>query len=110
LEQAKLHTDEFRENKFLSPGFTDVIICRCLPYCLLWSRIFLGEYLIFLISFFETVTGGQGRNQLFISGGQFLWNFIRWRQRADSTAMQLFRKRSDKVYFATFPKMRTFQF
>jgi len=26
----------------------------------------------------------QGRNQLFISGwGQFSWNFMRWRHRAD---------------------------
>jgi len=37
----------------------------------------------------------QGRNQLFISGGeQFSWNFIRRRHRAYSTVVQLFRKRS----------------
>jgi len=34
----------------------------------------------------RTFTGSQGRNQLFISGGgQFSWNFIRWRHRDYST-------------------------
>ena len=36
----------------------------------------------------------QGRNQLFISGGQFSWNFVPWRHHAYSTVVQLFRKRS----------------
>jgi len=38
----------------------------------------------------------QGGNQLFISGGGqlFSWNFIRWRHRAYSTVVQLFRKQS----------------
>jgi len=32
----------------------------------------------------------QRRNQLFISGGgQFSWNFIRWRHRSHSTVVQL---------------------
>jgi len=35
----------------------------------------------------------QGRNQLFISRGQFSWNFTRWRHRAYSTMVQIFRKR-----------------
>jgi len=48
-------------------------------------------------------TGAQGRNQLFISGGQFSWNFIRWRHEAYSTVVQLFRKRSQiKFAFARF--------
>ena len=39
-------------------------------------------------------TPRQGRNQLFISGGKFSINFIRWRHHAFSTVVQLFRKRS----------------
>ena len=30
----------------------------------------------------------------FVGGGQFSWNFIRWRHSAYSTVVQLFRKRS----------------
>jgi len=41
----------------------------------------------------------QGRNQLFISGGQFSWTFIRWRHRAYSTVIQLFRKWSQICSF-----------
>jgi len=37
---------------------------------------------------------GQGRNQLFITGEQFSWNFIRWRHHVYSTVVQLFRKLS----------------
>jgi len=44
--------------------------------------------------------GAQGRNQLFISGGgQFSWTFIRWRHRACSSVVQLFRKRSQICSF-----------
>jgi len=52
----------------------------------------------------STNTTNQGRNQLFILGGQFSWTFIRWRHRAFAQAV------TDKVLFATFPKMRTFHF
>jgi len=41
----------------------------------------------------------QGRNQLFISGGQFSWTFIRWRHRAYSRVVQHFRKRSQICSF-----------
>jgi len=41
----------------------------------------------------------QGCNQLFISGGQFSWTFIRWRHRAYSTVVQLFRKQSQICSF-----------
>jgi len=41
----------------------------------------------------------QGRNQLFISGGQFSWTSIRWRHRVYSTVVQLFRKRSQICSF-----------
>jgi len=47
LELAKQPTDGSHENKFLSPAFIDVIKSRCLPYCLFWSSILLGKYLIF---------------------------------------------------------------
>jgi len=42
----------------------------------------------------ESYTDMQGRNQLFISGGKFSQNFIRWRHRTYPTVLQLFRKRS----------------
>jgi len=35
----------------------------------------------------------QGRNQLFISGGQFSWNLIRWCHRDYSIVVQLFHQR-----------------
>jgi len=42
----------------------------------------------------KNVTPFQGRNQLFISGGQFSLNFIWWCHRAYATVVQLFRKQS----------------
>jgi len=53
----------------------------------------------------------QGWNQLFISGGQFWWNFIRWRHRVYSTVVQLFRKRS-QIKFSSqhFLKWELFSF
>jgi len=38
-----------------------------------------------------TYTGAQPA--LHFGGGQFTWNFIRWRHRAYSTVVQIFRKR-----------------
>ena len=54
---------------------------------------------------------GQGRNQLFISGGQFSWTFIRWRHRVYWTVIQLFRKRS-QIKFSSqhFRKWELFSF
>jgi len=53
----------------------------------------------------------QGRNQLFISGGgQFSWNFIRWRHRAYSTVVQIFRKRSHIIIMYFCPQTRSPQY
>ena len=56
----------------------------------------------------KCITKGQGRNQLFLSGGgQFSWNFIQWRHRAYSTVVQLFRKRSHIIIMYFCPKTRS---
>jgi len=47
----------------------------------------------------------QGRNQLFISGRKFSWNFIRWCHCAYSTWYNFSQTDTDKVLFAAFPKM-----
>jgi len=41
----------------------------------------------FVLFTFEHDATIQGRNKLFISGGQFSWNLIRWRHRPYSTAV-----------------------
>jgi len=54
----------------------------------------------------------QGRNHLLIPGGRAVsWNFIRWRHRASSTMVQLFRKRS-QIKFSSqhFRKWELFSF
>jgi len=49
----------------------------------------------------------RGATSSSIQGGQFSWNFIPWRHRDYSTVVQTV---TDNVLFATFPKIRTFQF
>jgi len=53
----------------------------------------------------------RGATSTSISGGQFSWNFIRWRNRAYSTVVQLFRKRSQvKFSWQHFWKWELFSF
>ena len=60
---------------------------------LLWTSLFWTNTCCF---------NPGGQPALHFGGGQFSWNFIRWRQRAYSTMVQLFPKRSHIIimYFA----------
>jgi len=44
---------------------------------------------------------------LHFGGGQFSWNVIRWRHRAYSTVVQLFRKRSHIIIMYFCPQTRS---
>jgi len=49
----------------------------------------------------------RGATSSSFRGGQFSWNFIRWRHRDYSTVVQLFRKRSHIIIMCFCPQTRS---